>query len=146
MGFANYSRSGSPLRLRLGHQKIPLSWIYIFDFIVRARVGWPWTKTAGARMGCRGESEVRAKRARGDLLLDAKSRQIPPKSSRHTVQQTIAQAPAGSSDIVVVSLGVRTRMNVPDHVGERRSQRPRVSEILEKKKSGSEPALPQTLS
>jgi hypothetical protein len=101
----DYGRSGSSLHLRLGYEKISLSRIYTFSFIAHARAEWPWAKTTGARMGCRGESEARAKRTRGDLLLDAKSRQIPPNSSRHTVEQTITHAPAGWSVMVVVNQG-----------------------------------------
>ena len=41
-------------------------------------------------------------RTRGDLLIDAKSRQIPPINSRHTVPHATAHTPAGSSDMVVV--------------------------------------------
>ena len=39
---------------------------------------------------------------RRDLLVDARSRQTPPISSKHTAQQTIAHTPTGSSDMVVV--------------------------------------------
>jgi hypothetical protein len=44
-------------------------------------------------------------RTRRDLLIDAKSKQIPPASSRHTVPHATAHTPAGSSDMVVANLG-----------------------------------------
>ena len=89
-------------RLRFGHERIPLPRIYISNFIVPCRFRWPWAETASARTGCGRESEVVAEKTLGDLLVDAKSKQIPPISSKHTVQQTIAHTPTGSSDMVVV--------------------------------------------
>ena len=62
-------------------------------------------------MGCGGESEVVAEKTPGDLLVDAKSKQTPPISSKHTVQQTIAHTPTGSSDMVVVR--TKAWMNAP---------------------------------
>jgi hypothetical protein len=50
-------------------------------------------------MGCRGGSKGCAMRARGDLLIDAKSKQSPPISSKHTVPHTTTHTPAGSSDM-----------------------------------------------
>jgi len=56
-------------------------------------------------------------RNRGDLLIDAKSRQIPPINSRHTVPHTTAHAPAGSSDMVVAKFKT---WKCTDHVHRRR--------------------------
>ena len=50
-------------------------------------------------MGCRGGSKGCAMKARGDLLIDAKSKQSPPISSKHTVPHTTTHTPAGSSDM-----------------------------------------------